>query len=507
MARRISLFAKILFWFFVNLLIGGGIVWYAFDLDFRVGPDSVLYSRSPNRIPILGLSLMKDLSDFQVDRWSEELERYSGIYGVDVSIFDVGGEWVAGPRVSLPVALRARMVEQFGLRTDENHPSSEAQPGDHPGHDLFCRISNGHCPFCSSGGYGLPDQRHPSFKMKTSQPNFYWAVMRLPGLRVSPGSQRELVLVGRSSSVTGNGLFIDPTPWAILAVLGMIISTLLWIPMVRHLTVPIRQMTEVTEKIARGVFDSRVGSRRTDELGRLGRAINNMADRLALMIYGQKRFLGDAAHELASPLARMQLAIGLLEESVDEKGRQRVAQLKDDVEQMTELVNGLLSFSRSDSVSGRVTIDCVNLFDVIARVIDREVPDESIAISFDVPERIDVMADRDLVSRIFANLVRNAVRYAGHAGPIAISASEKGQFVYVTVADCGPGVPEKDIPQLFEPFFRVEQSRVREAGGVGLGLAIVKTAVIACGGTVSATNRKDGGFEVTVALPACTVQA
>lgn len=501
MAARFSLFAKILSWFFVNLLIGGGIIWYAFDLDFRVGPDSILFSRSPNRIPIVALSLMGELSDSDVDSWSPKLERYADLYGIDLSIVDGAGEWISGRRVTLPVELRARMVEQFGLRlsADDDVVSRNSEGG------LFtrtvCSISAGRCPLCPGSRNTLADQRHPSFKMKTSNPTFYWAVMRLPGLRVSPHSQRELMLVGRSNSVTGNGLFIDPTPWAILALLGMIISTLLWIPMVRHLTVPIRQMTEVTERIARGVFDTRVSSRRADEIGRLGRAINNMADRLSLMIFGQKRFLGDAAHELSSPLARMQLAVGLLEDSVDEKDRPRVVQLKDDIQQMSELVNGLLSFSRSDSTSGRVRIECVNLFDVVARVVDREVPDESIEVNVNVPEIINVMADRELVSRIVANLVRNASKYAGGAGPIEITATRDGDSVNLVVADNGPGVPGEFIPQLFEPFFRVEQSRVRESGGVGLGLAIVKTAAHACGGTVSAHNRKGGGLEVSVTLP------
>ena len=96
--------------------------------------------------------------------------------------------------------------------------------------------------------------------------------------------------------------------------------------------------------------------------------------------------------------------------------------------------------------------------------------------------------------------MRNAVRYASHAGPVQVSAIREGEHVLVAVADSGPGVPAGALPRLFDAFYRPDEARSRETGGVGLGLAIVKSCVEACGGTVGARNREEGGFIVEIKL-------
>jgi len=113
---------------------------------------------------------------------------------------------------------------------------------------------------------------------------------------------------------------------------------------------------------------------------------------------------------------------------------------------------------------------------------------------------IRVIASSELLIRALANLVRNAVKYAGDAGPIYVSAEKRKDVVEIEVRDNGSGVPEDLLDQLFEPFFRPEASRDRDSGGVGLGLAIVKTCVETCKGAVSASNLKPNGFAVTITL-------
>jgi two-component system sensor histidine kinase CpxA len=121
-------------------------------------------------------------------------------------------------------------------------------------------------------------------------------------------------------------------------------------------------------------------------------------------------------------------------------------------------------------------------------------------VQIQIPDSLSVLAQPELLSRALSNLVRNAVRYAGQAGPITVSALRRDDTVVVAVADQGPGVPEASLQQIFDPFFRAEPSRSRDTGGVGLGLAIVKTCVEACQGTVSATNRMPKGLEVQIVL-------
>ena len=111
-----------------------------------------------------------------------------------------------------------------------------------------------------------------------------------------------------------------------------------------------------------------------------------------------------------------------------------------------------------------------------------------------------VLAAPDLLSRALSNLVRNAVRYAGKAGPIEISAEAADGSVVIRVADSGPGLSEKDLDAVFDPFYRPSEARERETGGVGLGLAIVRTCVGACQGTVRCRNRKPSGLEVEIRL-------
>ena len=124
----------------------------------------------------------------------------------------------------------------------------------------------------------------------------------------------------------------------------------------------------------------------------------------------------------------------------------------------------------------------------------------SVEIEVQVDPGIQVLASVELLTRAMANLLRNAVKYAGEAGPINVAATERNGRIEVSVKDCGPGVAEEYLDRLFEPFFRPEPSRDRSSGGVGLGMAIVKTCIETCRGTVSARNRQPKGFAVTIVL-------
>jgi len=306
-----------------------------------------------------------------------------------------------------------------------------------------------------------------------------------------------------SDSLSAGGLFFDPMPWVIVGFGAVIFSVLFWIPLVQGVTRSLSQMTRATEQISEGRFDTRVDERRGDELGRLGQAVNRMAARLSGFVTGQKRFLGDIAHELCSPLARIQVALGILDQRADDKQKAYVDDLREEVEQMSRLVNELLSFSKAGLTPREVKLEPVNLATTARRVLESESAQSS-QVQIQIPDSLSVLAQPELLSRALSNLVRNAVRYAGQAGPITVSALRKDDTVVVTVADQGPGVPETSLQQIFDPFFRAEASRSRDTGGVGLGLAIVKTCVEACQGSVSAKNRAPQGLEVQIVLKAAT---
>jgi two-component system sensor histidine kinase CpxA len=229
-----------------------------------------------------------------------------------------------------------------------------------------------------------------------------------------------------------------------------------------------------------------------------------MAARLGGHISGQKRFLGDTAHELRSPLGRMQVALGLLDTRVGETERPYLADLKEDVESLARLTDDLMIYAQTEL--GRPPQPTTPLAKVSVRPIAQKVATKesapNVAIRVDIPEHTDVIADAPLFERALSNVVRNAVRYAGDAGPIVISAETTGDHVVTIVSDNGPGIAAESLDRVFEPFFREDQARNRRTGGVGLGLAIMRSAIEACGGSVTCRNREPRGLEVRMILRA-----
>jgi two-component system sensor histidine kinase CpxA len=261
------------------------------------------------------------------------------------------------------------------------------------------------------------------------------------------------------------------------------------------LTRTVEQMSKVTEQIAEGRFDHHLPVERKDELGLLAGGINRMAGRLAGFVNGQKRFLGDIAHELCAPIARIQFALGILEQR-SEPGT--VDDLHEEVRQMSELVSELLSFSKTGMEQSRIRMTRVDVREIAEQAIARENARADIRIE----AGIAVLAHPEYLMRSIANLIRNSTRYAGDSGPVTISARREKDEVAIIVSDNGPGLPEDEVDRVFTPFYRLEKSRNRASGGAGLGLAIVRNCVEACKGTVRCRNRVPSGLEVEIRLPA-----
>lgn len=178
-------------------------------------------------------------------------------------------------------------------------------------------------------------------------------------------------------------------------------------------------MTSATEAIAAGQFDISVSEDRHDELGKLGAAINRMSRRLNGYVTGQKRFLGDIAHELCSPIARMQMSLGVLERRLSNEHGEALEDLREEADHMSKLVNELLSFSRSSLRETTIQLEAVDLTDAIELALQRETAATE-EIKVNIPGTPKVLADANLLQRALANVVRNAILYAGEAGPISI---------------------------------------------------------------------------------------
>ena len=502
MTLRFPLYAKILFWFFLNLLLLALAFYVVFQIQFRPGLDSLLAGRAGERIQLISDIIEEELADTARENWDDVLKRFGRSSKVQFYLFRPDGAKLAGEPVVLPPAVAAELNRGGPPPHRMQPPEREPAPGDARPRP---RPEDGPPPPRDRSPNDPTAPRPAPFKFmrRAGEPPLYWVGVRvtLPASGRSRGQPAPAVLLASSESLRGGGLFFDPTPWVVVGFGAFFFSVLFWIPLVHGITRSISQMTRATEQIAEGHFDARAPTRRSDELGRLGAAINHLAARLTGFVTGQKRFLGDTAHELCSPLARMQMALGILEQRADEKQRGYVNDVREEVQQMSSLVNELLSFSKASLGPATIQLQPVPVRAVMEEVVRREsVPGAEI--HMEAAEGLSALAEPELLKRALANLLRNALRHAGSSGPITLSATGEGQRVILQVSDRGPGVPEESLAQLFDPFYRVDQARTRESGGVGLGLTIVKSCVEACRGTVTCRNLQPAGFQVEMVLQA-----
>lgn len=457
---ELNLSSKIFVIALINLALIAIVLGFYMHVQYRFDLQSFLISPAHDRILSTGRQIALELRDTDRAEWNALLQRYAEANKVDLELTDDDGRQLAGASVPMPPTVLENLARQ-------SHDDGRSSPL------LFLGTTN--------------------------KPNKHWIGVRIPVPAPNQRHHVHGVLVAASSSLLGTPFFFDPKPWIAVAIALVLVSILCWLPFGRRLVRSISQIKKVTGQIAEGDFKAQIPIKRQDELGQLSASINRLAIRLEGFVAGQKRFLGDTAHELCSPIARMQVATGILERSAEGALRETVADLRDDLEQMSKLVNDVLSFSRAGLRGPEVQLAPVHIADVVNSVVEREVG-QSVELTNRVASDLDVLADRDLLERALSNIVRNAVRYAGNDGPITLSSSANSTQAAIRISDCGPGLPESELDRIFDPFYRVEHSRSGEFGGVGLGLAIVKSCVEACGGSVMCRNLARGGLEVEVLL-------
>ena len=534
MKVRFPLVAQILLWCVLNLVFLAAIFYLFFKAQFGFGLDSFLKGGAGERVEAVSHIIVDQMRSSDPTNWTSLLTRFSSAYHVQFYLFSSQARQIAGLKVALPAEVVERIGRPFGSAPWLPHPDDVQVARQLPSPPFFQSEEIRRAPGPESGVSLPPMQRslgsfpaadrpaepgpvgppkglahtvhtfHPSGAfLHTFHPSRYWVLVRLPtlGSREHPdtGIRGGLILAAMSDTMSGGGLFFDAVPWIEVGFGALLVSLVFWFPWVRGITRSISRITAATEQIAEGRFDVRIRTHRSDELGSLSHAINQMAERLAGFVQGQRRFLGDIAHEVCSPLARAQMALSLLEQRAGTPGSSRLEDLGEEIRQMAELVNELLSFSQAGLKRPDLELKSVCVSDLVKEAIRREAP-ESMAVKTEVDSDLRVLAEPELLYRALANVLRNAVRYAGSAGAISVTAERDGATAMVRVADCGPGVPEETLKRIFDPFYRVEGSRSRESGGIGLGLAIVKTCVEGCRGQVSAKNRVPSGLEIDLRL-------
>ena len=388
---RLPLPFQILLWFFLNLalLLAGFLL--LFSTEYRFDLDWVFSSHAQARVDAMRDLIVDDLDNTNPEEWDEVVERFADVYHVRLALYDERGAFLLGSVDALPSVVRSRM-----------HPTRPVSP-------------LGNAPAA------LASPRTESFTstkalIQTADPTRYWLLIgaRVDNARV--GGPMRVFFVTESASAAMGGLIIDPSPWLRLGLGAVVFSVLFWLPLLRGITRSIGQVTHAARLIAQGRLDARVHTRRRDELGVLAEAVNGMAVRLDGLLQGQKRFLGDVAHELCQPLARLQLTLGILEQGAgDERQGRYVRTAMEKAGQMARLVDELLVFSRASLAASTVPPQPVEVLAAARTAAAQEIP-EGTGVRLDIPPGLHVLAEPDTLTRALANLLRNALRYGGGTG-------------------------------------------------------------------------------------------
>jgi signal transduction histidine kinase len=292
-------------------------------------------------------------------------------------------------------------------------------------------------------------------------------------------------------------------PWTFLPYYLLVfvaLGLLCWLLAV-NLATPLRSLTRTVDRFGRGDLSARVHSRRHDEIGNLARAFDEMAERIETLLTAERRLLQDISHELRTPLARLSFAAELSRTAEDRNAA--TARLKKEIGRLTDLVGALLQVTRAEGDPSSRNMSDLPLNDFLREVVDDcavEAEARGCRVSLETSESLHFRGDRELLRRAMENIVRNAIRYAPEGTPVEVKLASDHDDAEISVRDYGPGVPDEELPKIFKPFFRVDESRDSSTGGVGLGLAIAHRAVTVHHGTMTAKNAGPG-LLVSIELP------
>lgn len=394
-------------------------------------------------------------------------------------------------RLERTAAVHAVLLDEKGTSVSGEGLSSEVQP-------LTGRVSEttpfafalaGEPPGYAAQFVHSPSGRSYIFVARFPPPNF----PRPPRLG-EPGS-------------LGFGLRVGTRTLLPLLLVGGLFCYLL----ARSLSKPIEQLRNTTHELSAGNLAARVEPtllQRRDAIGQLGRDFDLMASHIESLVDAQRRLLADISHELRSPLARQGVALGLAKRRGNEEVIPALDRIGREANRMNEMIGQLLDLTQLETGTERIKQTKINLRSLLENIVeDANYEAQALNRSVRISDGADcvVQASVELVSSAIENVVRNAIRHTAPDTEVQVSLRSEGtnllQSAMISVRDCGPGVPEAALKDIFRPFYRVEDARDRKTGGTGLGLAIATRAIELHGGSITAHNDVDGGLVVEIRLP------
>jgi len=316
--------------------------------------------------------------------------------------------------------------------------------------------------------------------LAASSGRHYTAVVMLPPGPIGPGG------------IPGMGVFI-----------GIVSSGLVCYLLARYLTSPIVRLRAATQKLAAGDLSARAGkpgSRGGDEIAELVRDFDVMAERLETSVKAQARLLTDISHELRSPLARLNVALALARQRTGPGAESALDRIDLEANRLNDLIGELLTIARleaGDDSRQKLPIHMAEMLQEICSDADFEAQSRNCSVNGVIGCDPVVIGSPTLLHSAIENVVRNGTRYTREGTAVEVCLERADTTIQheaiIRVADSGPGVPEESLSKIFRPFYRIDDARGRQTGGVGLGLAITDRVVRLHGGTVHAENRSEGG--------------
>ena len=272
-----------------------------------------------------------------------------------------------------------------------------------------------------------------------------------------------------------------------------------------HALKPLCDFSKKIEEVqAQNLSDSRIEENKFSELNQLSVSYNKMLERLSVAFKLQRQFTANAAHELRTPLAVMQLQIDLYNSSKhpnnDTSAQQTISMITEQTERLSKMVRTLLDMSELQTIARDEEIAISALVEEVLADLEPLAQEKGINL-IEKCDNVLLMGSDILIYRLVYNLVENAIKYNFSGGTVTVNATQQNSQLHLTVEDTGNGIPEELKERIFEPFFRLDKSRSRELGGVGLGLALVREIVRVHNGSILVKNNANSGTTFEVIFP------
>jgi len=274
--------------------------------------------------------------------------------------------------------------------------------------------------------------------------------------------------------------------------------------MAKRLSGPISRVIKTAEQISEGNYDDRIKEiSNTHEIIELTGAINTLAENLGKQETLRKRLTADVAHELRTPIANLQSHLEAMIDGIWKPDAERLKSCHEEAIRLSKIVSDLETLARYDGENITLNKERFDISELIKKTtlsFEKEFGNKNIALITEMQEQY-LEADKDKIAQVMVNILSNALKYTNECGSIEVAITGDADEVQITIKDTGIGISQRDIPYIFERFYRADKSRSRATGGSGIGLAIAKSLVVAHGGTISVSSDYGSGSEFIVVLP------